>query len=164
MGKRRFSVRTRRRTSFTRLVGNSLPAAVLAKWFPRPEKVNPAMKKANARRASLFLIERHLHLQLVSAQSDLLHEQISKAHVKADSHASLGNGSQACQGLADSEGHYFYNSKWSNRPIMIMCEELEKPVGLGVSSLWILEVKCVPFSLLATPRELVSSERGCGRP
>lgn len=115
MGNSKFNVSTRRKTSFTRLVGNSLPAAVLAKWFPKPEKVKPAMKKANARRASLFLINFTRCLQLVSLQSYFLHEQVSKAHVKSHSHAGLSNRSQACQGLADSKWHYFYNSKWSNR-------------------------------------------------
>lgn len=71
--------------------------------MPVPENVNPPIKKAKARRGSLFITIKFRHLQLLSAQSNLLGEEITEAHVEAYSEGGLRPGLQTQEGIMNSE-------------------------------------------------------------
>ena len=61
------------------------------------------MKKAKARRGSLFITTEFRHLQLLSAQSNLLGEKITEAHVEAHSEGSLRPWLQTQESVVNSE-------------------------------------------------------------
>ena len=63
------------------------------------------MKKAKALRGSLEFINGTEIVHVLSFQGNLLHKEISKTHVHADSERRFSPGLQAKQSLTHGEGH-----------------------------------------------------------